>query len=109
MFKLALKPSYSVQVSGTLPGGNKVSFEIEFNRLSQDEIAAVAKGNDSGDIIYAEICRQVVTGWKSVQDEEGNVLDFSPAALEQMLAIYPMSKIIFDTWQSSMTEARGKN
>lgn len=109
MFKLAIKPTYTAQVSGTLPGGYKLNFEIEFARLLQEEIAALAKGNDAGDIIFADVCRQVVVGWKNVQDEEGNALEFSAPALEMMLAIYPMSKIIFDAWQASLSDARIKN
>lgn len=108
MFKLAIKPTYITQVSGTLPGGHKLNFEVEFSRISQDDIGSLAKGNDAGDIIFADVCRQVVVGWKGVQDESGEI-PFSSTAFEQVLAIYPMSKIIFDAWQASLTDARTKN
>lgn len=108
MFKLAVKPSYTAQVSGTLPGGYKLSFEVEFARLTQSEIAAMSKGNEEGSIIYADVCRDVVIGWKGVQDDSGEA-EFSAGALEQMLTIFPMSKIIFDVWQTTLADARAKN
>jgi hypothetical protein len=108
MFKLSLKPTFTAPVSGTLPGGFKFSFDIEFDRLTQDEIAELAKGNDRAELVFSDICKRIVVGWKNVQDENGDI-EFSSSALDQVLAIYPMSKIIFDTWQASLGDARTKN
>lgn len=108
MFKIALKPTYMVPVSGVLPGGHRFNFEIECDRLTQAEIEEISRGNDKGEIIFADICRRIILGWKGVQDEDGEV-EFSAAALNQMLGIYPMAKIMFDAWRDSLGEARIKN
>jgi hypothetical protein len=106
MFKLALSPTYTTQISGILPGGHRFNFEIEYERLSQADVEDVAKGSEAGVIVFADICRRVVTGWKGVQDNDGEI-PFSAAALERVLSIHPLSKYIYEAWMASLEKAHG--
>jgi hypothetical protein len=109
MFKLAITPSYTANVKGTLPGmSDPFTFDVEFKRITQSEIAEIGKGDANGNIIYADVCRNIVIGWQGVTDENGDV-SFSLAQLDKLLGIFPMGKIIYEAWQNSLQDARLKN
>lgn len=72
-------------VTVTIPqdGGRttKHTFDVWFRVLTQSELDEHGQSGDQ--LFFATI----VTGWDRVGDIEGNALDFTPAALQQLVEI----------------------
>lgn len=50
----------------------------------------------------ADICREVVVGWSGVQGEDGEVLYFSPTALDALLNVPVVRSAIVATYMAVM-------
>lgn len=109
MFKIALTETYTAPVSVELPGTKtKQVFEAEFRRLSRDEITRLYSRAGESEIDDAGFCREVMVGWRGVSDETGPI-EFSPAALDTLLAIYPLAACIVQSFNASLAVAKQKN
>ena len=109
MFKVAQSPTFSWPVELEVPGeGKPVKHRIDltFKRLSQAALEDISKAGKSD----ADICREVVVGWKGVQDEAGKDLDFTSVSLNQVLDIAGAAYQIVATFYYAMEgAARRKN
>lgn len=82
MFKLTDRFWWPVDLE--LPGDGqtmKRRIELEFKRKSQVELDALRESNKTD----AEICADVVTGWKVVRGDDDQDLTFTPANLQALL------------------------
>jgi hypothetical protein len=123
-FRLAVSPSYKVEVTVHFPGEDgklkKQSFVAIFKRLPQgeiellrDRIAARAKDlrleTDPQPITDRELLDSVLIGWEAVQDEDGNDLPFNEANKNSLLSIHPTQPRLVTAFLNSLTQAREKN
>lgn len=108
MFKLATKPSYIAPVEVTLPGAAKQTFDVEFRRLTQSELDEFLQRVRDNQLTDAEVCREIVLGWRGVSDADGE-LAFSAGALDALLDIYPLARCIVEAFMTSLAGARAKN
>lgn len=86
------------------------AFTLTANRLSQEEITAQLKENE---FLYREflLSSNIITDWsgqKLVQDAEGNPAPFCQEALEAMLSVPGVAKLIFEAYQKE-AGAKEKN
>lgn len=112
MFKIAVTETYLAPVEVQLPGSkSKQTFEVEFLRLSQDELNALVARAKGGEVDDRQFAREVVVGWnaKHVQDADGGSVEFSAQALENLMGIYPVPSAIVDAFYNSISGARLKN
>lgn len=109
MFKVAQSPTFSWPVEIEVPGEGKPAkhrIELTFKRISQSELDELSKSSKSD----ADTCREVVCGWKGVQDEDGKELDFSPVNLNRLLDVSGVAYQIIATFYYAMEgAARRKN
>lgn len=106
MFKLNSKPTktYFAPVAVAFPLDvdkyHEENFVAEFKRLTRDEVAAIEK-DSGGDT--AKFVRGVMVGWRDVTDEEtGEPVPFSPAALDMMLQAPPVALAIMRDFYASL-------
>lgn len=112
MFKIAVTESYFAPVEVQLPGvKGKQTFEIEFLRLSQDALNNIVKRAKATEIDDQQFVREVVVGWNSkhVLDSEGQPIEFSKHALDELMNIYPVPSAIVEAYYASISGARIKN
>lgn len=111
-FSVALSETYSATVSVQLPGDKAVrKFDLEYFRKSQDEIESLIARAKSRELNDKQFAREIVSGWKDRQvlDEEGNAVEFSAQALEDLMSIYPVPSAIVEAFYTSISGARVKN
>lgn len=109
MFQIAQTETYLAPVTVELPGvKTKQVFDAEFVRLTQDEIANLFEKARELTIDDKDFCRRVVVGWNGVNDQHGAV-EFSAAALDALLRIYPVAASIVQAYNASLAGARAKN
>lgn len=109
MFKLALSPSYPIEInvetpSPTTPGVfDKSTFMAQFKRVSTDEVEKLRK------LVQADVMRRVLVGWSDMADENGNTIEFSKDRLEALVAI-PQALVATSTaFWDSIHKAKEKN
>lgn len=109
MFKMTQSSTYTWPVTVLMPadGGKfeKSTFDVEFRRLTVDEIRGLEAQDETG----AAQCRAIVAGWKAVVDDSGEPVPFSADALEKMLEWAPVRAAILTAFRDSITGARAKN
>lgn len=107
MFTLSKSNTYSwpVVVEFPVSGGkfHKETFDAEFLRLSQTEIAQIGETVNDKDAI-----KRVMVGWKGVTDN-GEDLPFSEEALDRMLDIPLVSMAILAAYRDSVLGIKAKN
>ncbi len=111
-FKISVSESYFAPVTVELPGSKtKNVFDAEFRRLSQDELTGLTAKIKEAGMDDKAVAREVVCGWsaKHVLDEDGNAVDYSTQALEEMLNIYPVAASIVTAFYASISGSRVKN
>jgi hypothetical protein len=109
MFKISLTDTYTAPITVELPGSKMRNvFDAEFLRLSQPDVESLLSRIREGDLDDAGFCRTVVVGWKGVADDSGE-LEFSPAALDTLLSIYPVARCIVEGFFASLAGAKLKN
>ena len=96
MFKLPnpdkpLVVDWPVHIPVPLDGGGvaRHKIAIRYRILPQSRLDELQKAELLADVKdgIAPLLHEVVAGWRHVQDEAGNELDFSPAALDRLLDI----------------------
>jgi hypothetical protein len=121
-FVLKQSATYKWPVTILLPvdGGKKEkhTFDAEFKRLPQsrtEELAAQLKMQERVDIdpdqilLMKDAAKEILVGWSGVQDDSGEEIPFSEAALEQVLEIPMVAAQIVLGWFSSLEVAKRKN
>jgi len=113
MFVLKQSDSYDWTVKVDFPvSGDKYqtqSFKAEFNRLSQTRIEELQKQVEEEQISGKDFVKEIVIGWKEVNDENGQPIEFSPAALEKLCDIPIVARAIVKAFFASINGAKTKN
>lgn len=109
MFVLSKKASFSWPVKIKVPVDNgkheekKISLVFKYmTKSALKELINTAKSDD-------EFCKEIIVGWKDVQDESGNPLEFSAENLALVLDIPAMDKAIAEAYLKSYDQAATKN
>ena len=121
-FVLKQSATYKWPVTILLPidGGKKEkhTFDAEFRRLPQsrtEELATQLKMQERSDIdpdqilLMKDAAKEILVGWSGVQDDSGEEIPFSEAALEQVLEIQMVAAQIILGWFNSLEVAKRKN
>lgn len=112
-FKLALKPTYEVDVTVNFPidGGklHEAKFRARFTRLGQDELDELRKQITERAITDRELVTRVLVGWSGVQDEDGSDIAFSEEARARLLSVHPVQPCLVNAFLASLQSAREKN
>jgi ethanolamine utilization protein EutP (predicted NTPase) len=121
-FVLKQSATYKWPVTILLPvdGGKKEkhTFDAEFRRLPQsrtEELVTQLKMQERADIdpdqilLMKDAAKEILVGWSGVQDDSGEEIPFSEAALEQVLEIQMVAAQIILGWFNSLEVAKRKN
>ena len=114
MFKLKLSGTYSWPVSVERPadtGGEieKVEFEAEFRRITQDRFEEIWKKVDAGEITDRAVCLEVLAGWKNVQGDDGEQIPYTPENVLLVLNAHGVQGAVVRAFIESFTGIRRKN
>lgn len=113
MFVLKKNGSYTWPVNFSIPsdGGKheKKTFELNFKRISQTKLKEYLEKIEKEKASDEDFCREVITGWKGIQDEDGNEISFSESALDELLDFPVLAKEIVTTYIKSLDGAKVKN
>lgn len=94
MFKIGQTDRFSYPVSVDIPadGGKRTTYTFDaiFRRLSRDEFVDLTTRAQAGETNDAALVRDVLLGWKGVQDAEGGELPFSEENRELVLNVWPV-------------------
>lgn len=109
MFKLAQTPSYTAAVEVIVAGETaKQTFDVEFKRLTKDDILALNNRIRAGEITDRDVCHEVVIGFSGVQGPDGE-MEFSVGNLDKVLNIHPVEQAVITALFASLAGARQKN
>jgi hypothetical protein len=116
-FKLKQSNSYFTPISVDVPadGGKFVrqSFEAEFRRPDRDELMGlferIRKAAENGKNIDAEIVREVLVGWRGIEDEDGHPLPFTDAHRDALLNHVQAVPALIGAFFETQHKAREKN
>jgi hypothetical protein len=118
-FVLSRSATYTWPVVLRLPadGGRmeRQTFDAVFNRLPQTRINEIqdqvrAKQNDPGiEITDQSVADEVLAGWASVLDEDGEEVPFSAKAKAELLDIPAVASGIVVAYFESVTGNKAKN
>jgi hypothetical protein len=103
---------YPVTVEAVTADGTRVKnpYVVIFKRLQREELDVLVRRMANGDISDAEVLRTVVIGWDKVTDEEtGEKVEFSEAALEEAMTDHTFSRDTAFAFLESVGRGRGKN
>jgi hypothetical protein len=100
-------------------GGRKErqEFEAEFKRLPQSRIseiqeqvqAKVDKTNQDIEISDVSIADEILVGWSSIIDVDGEEIPFSKTTKAQLLELPLMASCLIEAYFSSLVEEKRKN
>jgi len=114
MFKLGKSDSFTYPVKVEIPdeaGRTRTeSFDGLFRRASREEFQATMERAKSGELEDLTLARDVLIGWRGVQDEEGKELPFSDANREVLLNVWPVLPAVVAAWlEAHSPKGRAKN
>lgn len=111
MFVLKKSESYSWPVSVKVPvsGGQfkKETFDAEFKRLSQSRIQEVIKNVE--EMNNSDFCKEILLGWKGIQDDGGEEIPFSESARDTLLDVPAVAGSIVSAFFESLSGEKRKN
>ena len=84
------------------------SFDVQFRRLSQTRIDALAEAGQMGEQTDRATCKELIVGWAGITSGADEV-PFSQLALDKLLDIAGVPKAIILAWAESLQGARAKN
>lgn len=106
-FRISKKPTFSAVAEVFTPndrkGHDRSTLTVWFHRTETAELDDLRK------MTQVEVLRKKVAGWDDFQDEEGNVLEFTPENLELMLRIPEAVYGVSITFWESVVKGRSKN
>lgn len=92
MLKINQSPTFRWPITVMVPvdGGKHepATFDVDFVRMPQAEVAAVLSEASEGKITEVQALMRIMRGWHDVVDESG-VLPFCESSLETMLSRFP--------------------
>jgi hypothetical protein len=113
MFKMSQSQTYFWPVALNMPasGGKyeKSTFDVEYLRLPQSRILEMRATGEQGLITDAEVCREIVKGWKGILDESGDEMPFSETNLSGLLDVALVAGAIVKAYFESMSGIKQKN
>lgn len=113
MFIVSKSASYHWPVSVSVPkdGGKfeRQTFDAQFKRVPQSHIHKLLAGAEDGSVTDAKFCREVMIGWRGIQDSEGQDVPFSETSLEEILDLPQVAKEIVLAYMESIAGAPRKN
>tara|TARA_Y100001973_G_scaffold15349_1_gene22254 strand:- start:1832 stop:2176 length:345 start_codon:yes stop_codon:yes gene_type:complete len=112
-FVLDESASYTWPVKAKIPTNNGKhsvqTFNVEFKRITQSRVLEMFAQINKGTITDMEICFEVILGWDSVTDGDGNPLDFNQGNLKKLLDVPTIALAIGETFFNSINGGREKN
>lgn len=113
MFKLNLSDSYFWPVTIQLPtdGGKmeKHTFDVQFKRLPQSDVVKLVDRVSEREATFVDVSKEIVVGWKGIQEPDGTELVFSDSALAKVLEISGMGSAIAQAFLDSARGLKVKN
>lgn len=98
MLRLSTKTTYTRRVSVDYPTDNgkteKMSFGLEWRRLTNTETRELIELAQSGSVTDDDLIRQHTSGWADVQDGDGTDLPYSSANLARLMDDVTVRKAI---------------
>lgn len=95
--RIKIGDRFTFRVAGhfnTEGGTEPFEFALTARRLLSDELRAAVELQESS-ATTIEFVHRVVVGWSGVTDDGGDVVPYSPAALEQLLQQPGLANLIF--------------
>lgn len=110
-FRLSISDTVAVQVAGSIPDATgrpmPFSFTLTCRRLPASELRQQIEANE---LTVPEFVAGVCQGWSGVQEEGGQPLAYSPAALTQLLDVVGMAGVCFTAYVAACgAKGREKN
>lgn len=106
---LTQRNTATVNVKGTLNDENgkpqPFHFKLMCRRISATELQNVLKDSDRS---VSDFMLDITEGWRGVKDEDGQDVEFSTSALEQLLDIPGLAGIAFKEYLQEQA-AKAKN
>lgn len=114
MFKIGLSDrfTYPVNVEVVGDGGKRstYTFDAVFKRLSRDEIIEVTTRARDGESDDLALVRDVLLGWKGIQDDDGAELPFSEENRERVLSAWPvLPSVVAAFIEATSPKGKAKN
>jgi len=114
MFKLGKSDSFTYPVKIEIPGENGrprvETFDGLFRRASREEFQAKMEAAKTGDLDDLALAREVLIGWRGVQDEDGAELEFNATNCELLLNVWPVCPAVVQAWLDAHSpKGRAKN
>ena len=113
MFVLSQSGSFTWPVKVQLPvSGGKFetqTFDAEFKRLPKSRIDEVILLIEKDEIRDTEFCKEVLVGWKGIQDDKGQEVPFSESARDQLLEVPVVAGALVHSFFGAITGGKLKN
>jgi hypothetical protein len=110
LFVLDTEASYSWPVHVSLPkdGGTwqKSTFDATFKRIPQSRLKKILNDEDATD---ANLCREILVGWKGIKSLGGDEVPFSESSLDSLLEVPGLATTIVKAYLESIAGAKTKN
>ena len=85
-------------------------FEARFKRYTRTQFAALIERLQSGQQTDVALAEDVLLGWRGVQDGDGQEVEFTPAARDALLDVWPVLPALVSAFVEAHTpEGRAKN
>lgn len=97
-FKLIVSAIVLIAVAGKIPDEAGIPRPFDFSLKCERKTATELRTILDKGMTMTEVARMVVRDWSGVTDDEGNEVKFSPEALEQLLNVPGMAKVIYDAY-----------
>jgi hypothetical protein len=126
-FKLDKKPYYKWPVEFEVPvdGGawEKQSFDGHFARLGQERVeylteaytrrveelkAGIELDKELAVLTPKAIAREILIGWDSIFDDDGNEIPCTPAIKERVLEVETVAAAVINAWSASLQGSAAK-
>lgn len=112
-FKLALSPTYSVEVTVEYPleGGKtaKATFNATFKRCNQEQLDELRDLVHARKVTDRQLLERVLTGWGGIQEADGTEIPFNEHTFASVLNVHPMEPTLVRAWFRSIEGARAGN
>lgn len=113
MFVLKQSESYvwPVTVEFPIDGGKfkKESFDAEFKRISESRIKEATKQVIDGELNDNDFAKEILVGWASVSDENGNEVPYTESTKAKLLDFPLVAKAIVLAFFDSLSGTKRKN
>lgn len=113
MFTLDLSDTFWWPVTFSVPSDNgkhvKHSFEVEFKRLSTDQIEDLQQRARTERLRDDQVAAELVVGWRGVVDRDGNAIPYTGPHVKRALNVSGLGTAIVAAYFRAQTEAPAKN